>query len=253
MRRMSDTEYSALREENTARIQTIASLDNSVLVSTGSLWLVVLAINENILHLNSAILSSALQLGLLAIAGLIILIAAIKNWENVFQITVLSSYVKVFYEYPSKTNRVSNDNGLYFWEHIQMKTNSFNSDDKHSPFKHLKLHKNKLLYKVLYNGSYIVLELSTFMLFFVCLLTSGFHKGIIILISVVSCILIVFIACVIVKLVFVNGFSKEKQKAILKLHVEAAINLGVIDVGVVTDDSKMNTIQTIVEDILDNG
>lgn len=155
--KMSMSEYESLRAEIIVRIQTITALDNSVLIATGGLWVAAGAVNGILISGSGeyGLISPVIQLILLGIAALLILVATIKNWENLYQLSSASAYIKVFYEYAGNFTDRDNTN-LLMWESLQMRVNAWSDGKGYTIWK-------KLL-SIVYNGSYCFLEIATFII-----------------------------------------------------------------------------------------
>ena len=218
---MNLSEYESLRAENISRIQTITTLDNSVLVVTGSLWVAVAAISGDLIT-NNDTLRWIIQTVLLTIAAVLILVTALKNAENVHQIIVISSYIKVYYEYPSRHSHSAQP--LLSWETMQMQTNTLRTTQWSE-------RKNRL-YRTVFNGSYLILEIATHLILATVLINAGigklpiFYRAVIL--SALLAIGLVMIS-MIVRLTFVGQFTNEEQKRLLERHAKKALALGVID------------------------
>lgn len=242
MKHMSNSEYESLRAESISRIHTITALDNSVLVVTGSLWAAVAAISGNLLG-NNTRLRLIIQMVLLTIAAVLIIVAALKNWENVHQITVITAYLKVFYEYPSRHS--SKKQKIFSWETVQMRTNTLGNT---------KWSKQKsFLYRTFYNGSYFILEVATGIIMVTVLFDAGlgkqplFNKAIILFaLAAFECVMLGMLY----RLTFVDSFTDEKQKKLLLIYAEQAIELGVINDTMYSLQPKMKPAEIIADEII---
>lgn len=236
--KMNVSEYEALRAENTSRIQNITTLDNSILVVSGGLWLIAVSVSDSFVNGSLGII---LRLVLLAITGILILIASLKSWENIRQIMTISSYLKVFYEYPSIIAR----NDVFGWESIQIKTNSFGNSNGKKPLPFFG-------FRLFFNGSYSILEVGTLACGLLIILNSDafscFQKCIIAMIY--SLAMLVFII-IVFKRTFTNAFSTKEQKKLLITHVEVAIGLGVIERS--NDSSREEQVMCIVNRIIEGS
>lgn len=246
VKEMNPSEYESLRSEIIARIQMVTSLDNSVLIATGSLWVAVGAISGNLLfdQVSDKIILW-IQLVLLIIAALLILIAAMKSWENVYQITSISAYIKVFYDYPSMhVSEADIEKGkMSMWETLQMQTNTWN------------LHEMKgvqsRIYRASFNGSYFLLEIATILIIgFVLksygIIDSHFFSNA----FFIPVLLIIPVVIVLYRLTYVNNFLIKKQKKFLRAYAKAAIEYGVIDTSTINAKEGQSPVDMIVDEIL---
>lgn len=111
--------------------------------------------------------------------------------------------IGVFYEYPNKHS----SNRDFSWETTQMRTNALRNT-KLSPYKNL-------LFRVFYNGSYLVSEISTAIIMAALLVKAGMAEPLVFERVVIICVLaamwiVVFV--IVIKLTFVNGFTMKSKK-----------------------------------------
>lgn len=219
--RMSEAEYSSLRAEIATRIATIHTLENTSLVFSVSLWVIAFTIisSDNIITESVfASLRIPLALALLVIALIVNLVLSVKCNENNHQILSLSTYIQVFYELNSRFNSGIIDN-LYLWETANQKINLFG---KCKPI-------GNVIYTSFFNGSYVFMEIVTFIFGGVVIWNWEEMAGI----RVFSLAILILVAAIFivmtVKLVSSDLFTNKGRKKLLVCFIKLAIDTGVIE------------------------
>lgn len=151
MKRNFDTnEFAAIRNEISMRIQLINTQENTALLMAAGLWTVGTALST---ISTVFLLSGLISVFLLYVPILLLIPISIKSGENLYQIEVLSTYVKVFYEYTSLAEE-RNRGKIFFWEFANGAASKIN-----------KKQKNISTYTFFLNNAYCIISLISLIIY----------------------------------------------------------------------------------------
>lgn len=233
MKRLSDEEYRALREEINTRVQLMYSHNIGMVMAIFAVWAIAGLFCSEFFKLlqdkiaegdgirNSILTFGAVLLNILLISPMGILLPfSVRSRDNIGQIESLSGYLLVFAEIPTlmaakkenKTNEKGKDGGLIGWEMLQQKA------------------VNEKLTLPFFNCEYIILGFISLGLFLgssVLFLYLSYQYRIMIPvlllhIDIFVLCLSIFALCIIIKKSNVHNFSK-RRKACVKKYGDVAI------------------------------
>lgn len=168
---MEMSEYSALRDELISRISLINSQENTALTTTIGFWaasVVLLAVNPQTVQ-DKLVLQIALNLlqALILIIPIVLMVPiACKSGENLYQISVMSSYIKIFYEYASLTGTGEKPlTGVLCWELVNDVTSMITDNTKQRECDVIRKKHFKRRYLKWLNNSYTVLAAISIILY----------------------------------------------------------------------------------------
>ena len=112
MKKMDNDEFAGIREEITMRIQLVNTQESTAIALCVGFWAAAVAL----LVMEKMFLAAIL----FYVPVILIIPISCKSGENIYQIAVLSSYIKVFYEYASIKNKDISEK-LFCWEFANAK------------------------------------------------------------------------------------------------------------------------------------
>lgn len=148
----SDNEFTAIRNEISMRIQLINTQENTALLMSAALWATGVAISTEPLDSRKVLVLNLLALFLLCAPIFLIIPISKKSGENLYQIEVLSCFVKVFYEYKTLKERALNT-PIFMWEFLNSQTSK------------LKISAKRLTSTFFLNNSYTIISAISVVLF----------------------------------------------------------------------------------------
>lgn len=215
-------EYVGLKGEMSMRIQLINTQENTALLMVAALWGASFALSSVATDYPNLETMSIL---LLYTPILLLIPISQKSGENLYQITVLSAYVKVFFEYTGTVGDNSNQH-LFSWESVNRLTSKVT--DKNNDSK---------LFSFFINNTYPTLAIVS-LIFYIFKVASVLHNQLYMpttwMRTVVFAVLWITIIAAVILIVKIYSFSSIKknmqdpEEGIIKTFVEAAQTIGLI-------------------------
>lgn len=241
--KFSETEYESIRLELIERIKLLNSQSFTVLATVVSFWAIGFTFKVELLDkiCNLTIIQQTLINFLSAIIFLVPIFIFIplssKSGENLLQIASISAYIKVFYDYPVRRNKINTN-----WEtsnNLLSKSN-VNRGKKNS--------------MNLYNGDYTILSIVSFILYIIFVILHIYdlklsyqeHKIRILFICIVLISYLLISVISIISIIFIHKISCMKN-TLMKgtIYYTQAYIKRANELGVISDEDLKNAINEL--------
>lgn len=229
----SENEYISLRSEMIERIRLLNSQSFSALATIISFWaagftfkFALIANDKYFLELNEKIVMQFLSAVIFLLPIFIFIPLSVKSGENLMQITSLSAYIRVFYDYPVCCDKMNRN-----WE---TSNNLFSNANVNR--------KKRSRYMKVFNGEYVILSITSFLIYLVfevlniksliMLLReqkiSSLNLHMVLMLYLLITILSIIVMIIINKVSSMKNTLMDKNNYYVKGYIKRANELGII-------------------------